>query len=477
MDKISVAKYLLLAVVVIGCSKRVNQAEFVKQVVGPSLSDISHSTKAPVEGKEIDIPAGALSSGINIPNPIFYVPTPVQGCEGKVFTQRLIGVRGFLENGKTKFLYKPEALSDRREKTANIADVFYRIILLDDSGTKVKSVHSADLMDSSLSNIAGTYMAGGTFFCDSSKNLYLSTKLMKLTELSSGLGHFVARISDRHLSKFYALEIDTQKNFSTAQLKEKKEISNIIPKGQFVDGDKLYGASFENGALTVFKMGLPQFSLEQMKFYRMHNGSRDNIISMVKGLNGNIFAVGTWFHEMKFNLELIKFNDELDALPDVVTDNQTAGEDQIVDVIASAQSFSMSFDRLTLGEDLLLAVVVPNAQKTLVSIDQNTGELDSGFHKTGVEAVPGSTFMMDRFIGNEVVLLAYSKDDKIGLRLVDSKGKVRKVNGEIDSFLVNENPAVLDVVIKEDRKAFVYYKFGNDSNHPKFGVASFEVNP
>jgi len=164
-------------------------------------------------------------------------------------------------------------------------------------------------------------------------------------------------------------------------------------------------------------------------------------------------------------------------LPDVVTDNQTAGEDQIVDVIASAQSFSMSFDRLTLGEDLLLAVVVPNAQKTLVSIDQNTGELDSGFHKTGVEAVPGSTFMMDRFIGNEVVLLAYSKDDKIGLRLVDSKGKVRKVNGEIDSFLVNENPAVLDVVIKEDRKAFVYYKFGNDSNHPKFGVASFEVNP
>ncbi len=449
---------------IFSCSKDSSKNSNVVAAQGPDVSNenrtgtvVDHHQK---QNTSIDLTMSDVKASIPLQNPKFYFPHPAKNCGSRVFTQRLEGTRVALKSaGGLDFTHRPEATPADNLSSARAEGVIFKVSILDQGRTKVQKSFLVDFTDEVNHDTKTSYAQGKAFFCDKDGELFLQTVVMKVYEPQPGSGHYFSNEDVFQISKFYHL--DTKANIG--RLTEKRILPNFNPQTIFVSGDELYGVTLRNGSMSIFDFSLPDFNAKAIKYFRLHPGHSDHILNLMQASEGDFYASGIWHHEGKNTLELIKFDEELNGLPDVVTDNQGSGDDGLADLLLRNINTFIVHDMTELGDDILIAtsLATPHSQqgvkKVIIAVDKSNGEVDRNFHRTGIETFPTSSLKMDHLKKDELILISYTSGDSIGLRLMDRDGKLVKLNGEMESVSTRVNPRLIETTVLDINNALVFY--------------------
>lgn len=464
---------------VFSCSKDKGSSVGLSSNQGPSVSEVSHTGTVTdfteKKGIDLDLSKSGIQASIKIDDPTFYYAVPAENCRGRVFTQYLEGTRVEMKSGVMTFSYHPNATPQDNLSSAIALKTFHKITLLNEEGTKVTKTVFVDLMAKENHIGEMDFLKSHSFFCDDSGELYLATMQNAVYESAPNSGYYLVKERDIKLLRFF--HVDTSSTI--AKIKEKRTLSNFHPQKLIVEKGKIYGTSLDNGTMFYFRLALPDFTPEVMKFIRLHDGNDDRITDLHLGSEGNLYAIGNWRRGPLFTLEMIKFDQDLNALPEIVTDNAGSGRDGYVDLIAQNKNILTVLDSTSLKNDLLLATIFltrSGPQKHIVAIDKNTGDLDLGFHKTGIEYFPTNSLLMKPLKNDEMILMAYASKDNLGIRLMDSEGKIIKLNGEEETILTKNAPLVKDIQIIDGRNAIIYYAESGQKDLLGYVKVSLEGN-
>lgn len=416
----------------------------------------------------IDLSMKDVKASIPLQNPEFYFPAPAKNCGNRIFTQSLEGTRvAFKSTGGLEFTHRPKATRADNLPSARAEGVIFKVSILDTDRKKVEKSFIVDFTDEANRDTTFSYARVKNFFCDKNGELFLQTVIMKVYEPQPGIGYYVSSEHAFQITKFYHL--DTNSNIG--KLTEKFLLSNFNPQAIHVSADDLYGVTLRNGSMSVFDISLPDFKAKAIKYFRLHPGQNDHILNFMQGSEGNFYASGIWSHEGKNTLELIKFDKDLKALPDIVTDNQGSGDDGLADLIFRTINTNIVHDTTELGDDILIAIslATPHSpqtmKKAIIAVDKNNGEIDHNFHHTGIETFATSSLKMDHLKKDELILISYTSGNSIGIRLMDRDGKLVKLNGEIESVVTKTNPILIETAVLDSNNALVFYVDNNDKEH------------
>lgn len=455
---------LLSFSVIFSCSKDSSKNSNVVTPQGPDISNQNRTGTIVDNGQKqnapIDLTMNDVKASIPLLNPTFNFPNAAKNCASRVFTQQLEGTRVALKlDGSIEFTHRPNATPANNLPSARAEGVIYKVSILDTDRTKVQKSFIVDFTDEANLDTSSSYSRVKNFFCDKNGELYLQAVIMKVYEPQPGIGHYLSSEHAFQITKFYHL--DTKTNIG--KLTEKRLLSNFNPQSIRVSGDDLYGVTLRNGSMSIFDFSLPDFNAKAIKYFRLHQGHSDHILNLIQGSEGNFYASGIWSHEGKNTLELIKFDQDLKALPDVVTDNQDSGDDGLADLLLRNINTFIVHDMTELGDDILIAtsLATPHSpqsmKKAIMAVDKNNGELDRNFHKTGLETFPTSSLKMDHLKQDELILISYTSGDSIGIRLMDRDGKLVKINGEMESVATKSEPRLIETTVIDANNALIFY--------------------
>jgi hypothetical protein len=452
-----------------GCSKnKAPEIDFSVHKV-PDISNLNHTGTITdhhqLKSTSIDLSTTNVTASITLDGAPFLTPVSAINCKNRVFVQSLAGTRVELDgDGALQFSHKPNASNADNLKSDRAEKVFFKVSLLSEDRAKVEKTIFVDFMAKANLDTRKTYVKGNQFFCDDSGELYIQTIVMAVYEAQPGTGIYLAREHAFQITKFFHL--DTKSNVGT--LSEKRLVIHFHPQVLKVVNNELFGVGIRLGTMSAFKFSLPDLEPKIFKYFRLHQGDSDHLFSLVQSSEGDFFTSGIWNYQGQRNLELIKLDQNLEALPDIVTDNQGAGRDGLADLILKNRNTFYVYDSIELGDDILLSVMVSGPKgpmKSIVAIDKNNGELDLNFHNTGVESVPGTTLKMDPLKKDDLILLTYTNEKSIRIRLMDKEGKIVKINGETDFLQTKSRPGLIETTVLDENNALVYYIDNNNNDH------------
>ena len=420
------------------------------------------------QNTSIDLSMKDVKASIPLQNSTFYFPYPAKNCGNKVFTQRLEGTRVALNTeNDLEFSHRPNANPSDNLASARAEGVIFKVSILDETRTKVEKSFIVDFTDKANFDTTTSYLRVKDFFCDKNGELYLQAVAMKVYEAQPGIGHYLSREHVFQITRF--IHVNTKTNVGA--LTKKFLLSNFNPQTILLSGDDIYGMSLRNGSMSIFDFSLPDFTPKTMKYFRLHTGNSDHILNLLQGSEGNFYASGVWSHEGKNTLELIKLDQDLKALPDIVTDNQGSGNDSLADLLLRNINTFTIHDMIELGDDILIAtsLATPHSpqsiKKAIIAVDKNNGDIDRNFHNTGIETFPTSSLKMDHLKKDELILISYTSGNSIGVRLMDRDGKLVKINGDIESVETKTNPILIDTIVLDVNNALVFYVDNNNNEH------------
>lgn len=394
----------------------------------------------------------------------------LKGCTQKILIKHLVLAKTSLDsNSNVQF-----TLSDRGDQfTATTSNLFlkgYKII-----NNELESF-SVSLMNNSLTpekDTFYTFLDNNKIICDGD-NAYVLLRKFKVQNRNIP-GHQAFQKIDLNSTSLFKVDL-TQNGALT--LSKLKDFNNLpVSLATFANGF-IYTTYMENGQLIVSKIDPNNLNDYLTKIYHIHHGNVDHVVTIAPTPWGELIIAAKWFHDSKNQFEIIKLNQDLQRTPEFITDNATAGDDQVSDALLSGLDI-ISLYRIYQDEDDLffpMLVVKDNIKQSLiVAVDNNNGELDSKYFASGIERLPLAD-SLNLFVLGENFMAVYSDSTKSAkIRLFNKEGHLIPLNGQKDYILKTPNIFPIDVDVHDDTTFTVYYTLGGVQTEASLGSVRLKI--
>lgn len=340
-----------------------------------------------------------------------------------------------LKNGSLNFVNKQDpAITPNIGHYAPALTTFYRIQVASPGNLTSQRNYFINLMKPAEGYPSSYCFTGANFITDNDGLLYL---VANLVDVQRHLDTTNQSESFRTVfkNKTILFQVDFPEGTQEAKLTKVLDHNGGHKNVAFID-KYLVIMNQEKGLINLLKYSLENNSIVKTSSFHIHEELTDNITNILDGKNMKFFLLGNRKTDAGRNLEILKFDLDLNPLTEIVTDSSLSGDDGLIDIIAPGMYIQDHFqDLLMLEEDIIIAVNVIDtngAKIKVLKINRKTGELDKSFHGLGGVNLP-ATSVLKLAAYDDLILAASVVGGGIRVRGIDRNGKGVSLNG--DKFL------------------------------------------